>query len=138
MKINNKKAELVSIDHIVLTVKDINRTIKFYCDVLGMELQIFYSKDGGRARKALFFGNQKFNLHEEKNPLRPHANKPLPGSIDICFTSLTPLEIWKEIFLENKVKIEDGPVLKTGANGPIMSIYIRDPDLNLIEISNQI
>jgi len=128
----------LSIDHLVLTATEINRTIKFYCDVLGMELQTFYSIDSDKPRTALHFGDQKINIHEKKAPLSPHASKPMPGSLDICFLSLTPIETWKKIFFKNNIKIEEGPVLKTGANGQILSIYVRDPDLNLIEISNQI
>ena len=127
----------LSIDHIVLTVNDMDKTIKFYCDVLGMTLKEFHPSGGGETRKSLSFGNQKINLHHVKSPFKPHAKNPLPGTTDICFLSSTPLQKWQSIFLENGIEIEDGPVKKTGATGPIMSLYIRDPDMNLVEISNK-
>lgn len=138
MKKYNKKIEIMSIDHLVMTTGDINRTISFYCDLLGMKLDTFNPENGGENRKALRFGIQKINLHKKTNPYKPHAKNPFVGSMDICFLSLTPLEIWEDRFRQNKVKIESGPIIKTGAIGPIMSIYVRDPDLNLVEISNQI
>ena len=129
---------LTSIDHIVLTASDMDKTISFYCDVLGMTLEAFIPSDGGEARKSLKFGNQKINLHHAKIPYKPHANNPVSGAVDICFLSSTTIEEWQNIFSENNIEIEDGPVQKTGATGPIMSLYVRDPDLNLIEISNKI
>lgn len=128
----------LAIDHIVLTVTDIDATIAFYCDVLGMTLGEFYPVGGGEVRKSLDFGSQKINLHEAKSPFEPHAKNPLPGTADICFLSSTPLDEWQSIFQANGIEIEQGPAPKTGATGPIKSLYIRDPDLNLIEISNQI
>tara|TARA_B100000029_G_C17342753_1_gene875912 strand:+ start:463 stop:879 length:417 start_codon:yes stop_codon:yes gene_type:complete len=132
------KGVLTSIDHIVLTASDMDKTISFYCDILGMELQESTPSGGGEIRRSLKFGTQKINLHDEKSPYKPHARNPIPGAVDICFLSSTPIEIWKDIFSKNNIKIEDGPVQKTGANGPIMSLYVRDQDLNLIEISNKI
>ena len=129
---------LTSIDHIVMTVSDMNKTISFYCDVLGMTLEDFTPSDGGEARKSLKLGDQKINLHDAKSPYKPHANNPVSGAVDICFLSSTTIEEWQNIFSENNIEIEDGPVQKTGATGPIMSLYVRDPDLNLIEISNKI
>jgi len=129
---------LTSIDHIVLTVSDMGKTISFYCDVLGLTLEDFTLSDGEEARKSLKFGHQKINLHHEKLPYKPHANNPVSGAMDICFLSSTTIEEWQKIFSENNVVIEGGPVQKTGATGPIMSLYVRDPDLNLIEISNKI
>jgi catechol 2,3-dioxygenase-like lactoylglutathione lyase family enzyme len=129
---------LTSIDHFVLTANDMDKTISFYCDVLGMTLEEFTPSDGGEARKSLKFGNQKINLHRAKSPYKPHANNPVSGAVDICFLSSTKMEEWQNIFSENNVRIEDGPVQKTGATGPIVSLYIRDPDLNLIEISNKL
>ncbi len=128
----------LSIDHVVVTVTDINKSIHFYSDILGMELQEFVSTTDNIKRKSLNLGKQKLNLHEAANPFKPHANRPLPGTLDICFLSDVPLTKWIKKFNSFNVKIEDGPSLKTGANGPINSIYIRDPDKNLIEISNQI
>ena len=126
------------IDHVVITVFDINKSIHFYSNILGMELQEFLSSTDNTKRKSLKFGRQKINLHEVSKPFKPHANKPLPGTMDICFISEINVNDWIKIFDNFDIKIEDGPVKKTGANGPIRSIYIRDPDKNLIEISNQI
>ena len=126
------------IDHVVMTVKDINKSIYFYSNILNMELIEFVSTSDTTKRKSLKFGNQKINLHEGGKPFKPHAHKPMPGSLDICFISEKVLDEWILTFTKHNIDIEDGPVLKTGANGAIKSIYIRDPDLNLIEISNVI
>ena len=128
----------LSIDHIVLTVNDMDKTIKFYCDVLGMTLKEFHPTNDGETRKSLIFSNQKINLHHANSPYEPHAKNPLSGTTDICFLSSTPLEKWESRLLENRIEIEDGPVKRIGATGPIMSLYVRDPDMNLIEISNKI
>ena len=125
------------IDHIVITVTDINKSIHFYSNVLGMELQEFLSTTDNVKRKSLKFGKQKINLHEATKPFKPHAHNPLPGTMDICFLSEINVNDWIKIFDKFDIKIDDGPVIKTGANGPIKSIYVRDPDKNLIEISNQ-
>ena len=127
-----------NIDHVVITVSDINKSIDFYSNILGMELQEFSSSTDNVKRKSLKFGKQKINLHEASKPFKPHAHNPLPGTMDICFISEINVNEWIKIFDNFDIKIEDGPVKKTGANGPIRSIYIRDPDKNLIEISNQI
>ena len=129
---------ILSIDHIVITVSDMKKTIHFYCDILGMEINQFYSKSDNTYRKSLKFGKQKINLHEASNPYKPNAEVALPGTLDICFLTDEPLSDWIKIFNKNNVTIESGPVLKTGSIGPIESIYVRDPDKNLIEISNQI
>ena len=129
---------LTTIDHIVLTASDMDKTISFYCDVLGMKLENFTPSGGGETRRSLKFGNQKINLHSVGSPYKPHAQNPVSGAVDICFLSSTSIDEWQEIFSENNIEIEDGPVQKTGATGPIMSLYVRDPDLNLIEISNKI
>jgi catechol 2,3-dioxygenase-like lactoylglutathione lyase family enzyme len=122
-----------SIDHIVLTVKDINQTCDFYSRIMNMEIVEF-----GNGSKALKFGNQKINLHQLGKEIEPKAYKPTGGSADLCFISTTPIEeIIKELNKKN-VEIIDGPVARTGAIGKIKSIYFRDPDLNLIEISNYI
>ena len=115
-----------------------DKTISFYCDVLGMTLKEFHPAGGGETRKSLSFSNQKINLHHVKFPFKPHAKNPLSGTTDICFLSSTPLEKWESRLLENRIEIEDGPVKRTGATEPIMSLYVRDPDMNLIEISNKI
>tara|TARA_B100000767_G_scaffold231498_1_gene222950 strand:- start:1032 stop:1430 length:399 start_codon:yes stop_codon:yes gene_type:complete len=126
----------LSIDHIVLTVNDINKTIIFYSKIIGMDLKEFYSDFDQTYRKSLIFGNQKINLHDVSSPFKPHANYPSPGGFDICFLSTKPVSEWITIFKNNKISIEEGPIKKTGATGPILSIYVRDPDKNLIEISN--
>ena len=125
------------IDHVVITVTDINKSIHFYSNILGMELQEFLSTTDNVKRKSLKFGKQKINLHEASKPFKPHAHNPLPGTMDICFLSEINVNDWIKIFDKFDIKIDDGPVIKTGANGPIKSIYVRDPDKNLIEISNQ-
>ena len=129
---------ILSIDHIVITVSDMKKTIHFYSDILGMEINQFYSKSDNTYRKSLKFGKQKINLHDASNPYKPNAEVALPGTLDICFLTDEPLSHWIKTFNKNNVTIESGPILKTGAIGPIESIYVRDPDKNLIEISNQI
>ncbi|MED5579618.1 MAG: VOC family protein [Nitrospinota bacterium] len=129
---------LTSIDHIVLIANDMDKTISFYCDVLGMTLEDFTPSGGGEARKSLKFGDQKINLHHAKLPYKPHAHNPVSGAVDICFLSFTTIKEWENIFSKNNVVIEGGPIQKTGATGPIISLYVRDPDQNLIEISNKI
>ena len=126
------------IDHVVITVNEINKSIDFYTKVLGMELHEFIPTSDNIKRKSLKFGNQKINLHENLKPFKPHALNPIPGSMDICFVSKKSISEWINGLKDLHIKIEEGPVLKTGANGPIKSIYIRDPDNNLIEISNEI
>lgn len=119
------------LDHLVLTVADIDATVDFYTRVLGFDVATF-----GEGRKALTFGRQKFNLHQRGKEFEPKANAPTPGAIDLCLIASTPLE---EVIVELKaqdVTIEEGPINRTGATGPIRSVYLRDPDLNLIEISN--
>jgi catechol 2,3-dioxygenase-like lactoylglutathione lyase family enzyme len=119
------------IDHIVLTVFDLDRTIDFYARVLGMEPVTFA---GGR--RGLAFGRQKLNLHQAGREFEPKALRPAPGAIDICFITLMPLEDVMARLKAAGVAIIEGPVPKTGATGPMMSVYFRDPDGNLIEVSN--
>ncbi len=119
------------IDHIVLTVFDIERTIAFYSRVLGMEPVTFA---GGR--RGLAFGRQKLNLHQAGREFEPKALAPAPGAIDLCFVASTALEEVIEALKENGVVIIEGPVDRTGALGPMKSVYFRDPDGNLIEVSN--
>ena len=128
---------IISIDHIVLTVKDMDKTIVFYRDVLGMTLHSFCPKGTREKRYSLNFGNQKINLHQSDSLYNPHADKPLPGTADICFLSLISLDKWKSILIKNDIIVEEGPVQRTGATGNILSLYVRDPDMNLIEISNK-
>jgi catechol 2,3-dioxygenase-like lactoylglutathione lyase family enzyme len=125
--------KIARIDHLVLTVKDIEATSAFYTRVLGFEIVTF--KQG---RKALVFGDQKFNLHEVGKEFEPKAAHPMPGAIDICLVSEIPLDEAQAHIESCGVKIIEGPVERTGAVGPIRSIYFRDPDLNLIEISEYI
>ena len=120
-----------SLDHLVLTVSSIEKTIAFYTGMLGMQEVTF-----GNNRKALVFGDQKINLHEHGKEYEPKAKRPLPGSADLCFITSTPINSFIEFLANNGVKIEEGPVKRTGAKGAINSFYIRDPDENLIEISN--
>jgi len=119
------------LDHLVLTVADIAATCTFYQRVLGMQVVSFA---GGR--KALAFGNQKINLHEAGHEFEPKAERPAPGSGDLCFISETPLDDVIAHLNDCGVVIEEGPVERTGATGKIRSVYFRDPDGNLIEVSN--
>jgi catechol 2,3-dioxygenase-like lactoylglutathione lyase family enzyme len=122
-----------SLDHVVLTVKDIDATCKFYAKVLGMEIVTF-----GENRKALSFGSQKINLQQLGRESTLKAEKPTPGSADVCFiTSVALLEVMAHLNLSG-VKPIAGPVERNGARGPMMSVYFRDPDMNLIEVSNYV
>ena len=122
--------QIKNIDHFVLTVASIDKTCSFYEKVLGMKVEIF-----GAGRKALMFGNQKINLHEVGKEFEPKADKPTNGSGDFCLISEIPLEEVISHLKACEVEVEDGPVSRTGACGPITSVYLRDPDLNLIEVS---
>jgi catechol 2,3-dioxygenase-like lactoylglutathione lyase family enzyme len=119
------------IDHVVLTVFDVDRTLDFYSRVLGMEPVTFA---GGR--RGLAFGGQKFNLHQAGREFEPKALKPAPGAMDFCLITETPLAEVMEQLESHGVAIIAGPVDKTGAMGPIRSVYFRDPDGNLVEVSN--
>ena len=125
-----------SIDHIVLTAQDTDKTIQFYCGVLGMTLDRFTPAGSSSERLALCFGCQKINLNQASSPYMPHAQNPISGAVDICFLSDTPIEEWIKIFTQNSIPVEEGPIKKTGATGPLCSIYVRDPDGNLIEVAN--
>lgn len=118
------------IDHIVLTVKDIEQTCEFYSRVLDMEVITF-----GEDRRALKFGAQKFNLHEQGREFEPKAKMPTPGAADICLITESSIEHVVAHLKRLGVTIEQGPVQRTGATGPIVSVYFRDPDGNLIEVS---
>ncbi len=123
---------ITSLDHLVLTVRDLDATVRFYVDGLGMELRGF-----GAGRKALHFGPQKINLHLAGREFEPKAARPTPGSADLCFLTEQPLaEIARHLEGLGHPVIE-GPVARTGAAGPITSIYLRDPDGNLIEIATR-
>jgi len=119
------------LDHLVLTVTDIDTTVTFYTRVLGFDVVTF-----GEGRKALTFGRQKFNLHQRGREFEPKAQAPTPGSVDLCLIAETPLGEVIDELTSCGVIIEEGPIARTGATGPILSVYIRDPDRNLIEISN--
>ncbi len=119
------------LDHLVLTVADIETSVDFYTRVLGMQAVTF-----GEGRKALAFGNQKINLHQAGREFEPKAERPIPGSADLCFIVATPLEQVIAHLKAQQVAILEGPVQRTGATGPIRSVYVRDPDFNLIELSN--
>jgi catechol 2,3-dioxygenase-like lactoylglutathione lyase family enzyme len=119
------------IDHIVITAHDVERTLDFYAKVMGMEPITFA---GGR--RGLAFGRQKINLHQAGREFEPKALKPVPGSIDLCFITETPLAEVVTHLKSHGVAIAQGPVEKAGALGPMMSVYFRDPDGNLIEVSN--
>ena len=130
--------KLEKIDHVVITVKDLNKTVDFYTNILGMKLEKFSSSlKNNQIRYAVSFGTQKINIHEEKKPLKPNALNPSSGSMDICFISQNKINDWMHYLEKKGINIEIGPEKKNGALGPILSIYIRDPDFNLIEISNQ-
>ena len=124
--------EIDRLDHLVLTVADIEAACAFYEQALGMRRETF-----GEGRVALRFGRQKINLHPHPSPHTPVAATPLPGSADLCFLTATPLETVAEHLKACGVAVFEGPVARTGAEGPILSLYCRDPDGNLIEISNR-
>ena len=119
------------LDHLVLTVADVDRTVEFYERVLGMQAVTF-----GGGRRALRFGTAKINLHQAGQEFEPKAARPVPGSADLCLISAGPLPAVCAELAAHGVAIEEGPVARTGATGAIRSVYIRDPDGNLIEISN--
>ena len=122
-----------AIDHFVITVRDIEATCKFYSEVLGMQVITF----GADQRKALTFGRQKINLHEAGKELEPKAAKPVPGSADFCLITSVPMpEIVKHL-RELNITIEVEPSPRTGAVNKLESVYVRDPDGNLVEISNE-
>ena len=121
------------LDHLVLTVKSVEATCQFYAQVLGMRPVTF---EGGR--KGLAFGSQRINLHEQGRELEPKAHRPTPGSADLCFVTDVPLSNVVEHLHSCGVTILEGPVRRMGAAGPLLSVYFRDPDLNLIEVSNYI
>jgi catechol 2,3-dioxygenase-like lactoylglutathione lyase family enzyme len=121
------------IDHIVLTTRDQQACIRFYTEVLGMRLVKF--KTPSEERIALAFGNQKINLHEWGKEFDPKAHVPVPGSLDLCFIASAPLEQVIDKLKASNISLLAGPVMKTGATSKIRSVYVRDPDLNLIEIA---
>lgn len=125
--------QINKLDHLVVTATDIEQALGFYTEVLGMEAVTF--ADG---RKALLFGEQKINLHKVGEEIKPHAQAPMPGSTDICFITETPVQQIVSHLTSCNVTIIEGPVKRSGAVGSLLSIYIRDPDGNLIELANQV
>lgn len=118
------------LDHLVLTVADIDATVDFYTRLLGMKAVTF-----GAGRTALAFGQSKINLHQAGREFEPKAHRPTPGSADLCLITTDSLDRVIEELVRHDVPIEEGPVDRTGATGPIRSVYFRDPDRNLIEVS---
>jgi catechol 2,3-dioxygenase-like lactoylglutathione lyase family enzyme len=121
------------IDHVVLTTRDKAACIRFYTEVLGMKLVSFRTPT--EERVAFAFGAQKINLHEWGREFEPRAHVAVPGSLDLCFIADRPLDEVEAKLRKAGIRIVEGPVKKTGAVGPIRSVYVRDPDLNLVEIS---
>jgi catechol 2,3-dioxygenase-like lactoylglutathione lyase family enzyme len=121
------------LDHLVLTAVDAEATVDFYTRVMGMQLETF-----GAGRMAFRYGNQKINLHLRGQEFEPKAHLPVPGALDLCFIASIPLEQVVVRLNEARWPIIEGPILRTGATGPIRSVYVRDPDLNLIEISERV
>ena len=119
------------IDHLVLTVRDVEATCEFYSRVLGMRVVRF----GGEGRTALHFGRTKINLHQAGREFEPKAAAPAPGSADFCLISTTPIEAVAAHLRASGVEMILGPVPKEGASGALTSVYVRDPDGNLVEIS---
>ena len=124
---------VLRIDHVVLTVRDLERSISFYERTLGMRAVTF-----GEGRRALAFGDQKLNLHQAGREFEPKARSPLPGSADLCFTTDVPLDEVSAQLTAQGVAIELGPVDKIGARRPLRSLYFRDPDGNLVEVANEV
>jgi catechol 2,3-dioxygenase-like lactoylglutathione lyase family enzyme len=119
-----------SIDHIVLTTRDLDKCVTFYVEVLGMRLENY-----GAGRIAFRFGDQKFNVHPPGFDASIKARTPTPGSLDLCFLADCPLEDVIARLKKHGIAIEEGPSVRTGARFPIQSVYVRDPDDNLVEIS---
>ena len=125
-----------ALDHLVLTIADLEATVEFYVH-LGMVHEEFEANDGS-SRHALSFGAQKINLHLAGGLFEPHALNPVQGSADLCLITDDPLATWEDHLAGLGIVVELGPVDRTGATGPLRSIYLRDPDGNLIEISEKV
>ncbi|MCI0915127.1 VOC family protein [Pseudomonas putida] len=121
------------LDHLVLTTVDVDACKDFYGRVLGMRLETF-----GQGRLAFCYGNQKINVHVRGHEFEPKAHLPVPGALDLCFIASVSLEAVIAQLERQRWPIIEGPIQRTGASGPIRSVYVRDPDLNLIEISEQL
>lgn len=124
--------QITALDHVVLTVADVARTVRFYRDVLGVRVETFDTH-----RTALVFGEQKINLHPADAPYPPTAAYPTPGAIDLCLLTVTPISEVMDTLAGHGLELVEGPVDRTGANRPLRSVYVRDPDGNLIEIANR-
>jgi catechol 2,3-dioxygenase-like lactoylglutathione lyase family enzyme len=124
------------VDHIVLTTRDLDACIRFYTEVLGMKLERFRTPT--EERLALKFGNQKINLHVWGREFTPRAHVAAPGTLDLCFIASVPVDEVVKTLKSKNVAILEGPVAKTGAVSKLRSVYVRDPDLNLVEISEQV
>lgn len=123
------------LDHLVLTTCREAACVDFYTRVLGMQLETFVGGTPPVERRAFRFGNQKINLHVQGREFEPKAHLPVPGALDLCFIASVPLDTVIERLRANKWPIEEGPVLRTGATGQLRSVYVRDPDFNLVELS---
>jgi len=123
------------LDHLVLTTAHEAQCVAFYTEVLGMALESFTGGSPPVERRAFRFGNQKINLHVQGREFEPKAHLPVPGALDLCFIASVPLQQVMERLALRGWPIVEGPVIRTGATGKIRSVYVRDPDLNLIEIS---
>jgi catechol 2,3-dioxygenase-like lactoylglutathione lyase family enzyme len=123
------------LDHLVLTTAHEAECVRFYTEVLGMALETFTGGTPPVERRAFRYGNQKINLHVQGREFEPKANLPVPGALDLCFMAGVPLQQVVERLAQHGWPIVEGPVLRTGATQKIRSVYVRDPDLNLIEIS---
>lgn len=126
-----------SLDHLVPTVSNIAVSLQFYTEILGLQGQKLQAADGS-FRHGLVFGQQKINLHLKGSEFEPKAALAAPGTADLCFLTTTPLQVWKTNLQANGIPLEYGPVARTDATGPILSVYLRDPGRNLIEISTSI
>ncbi len=122
---------MTGLDHLVLTVADIEASVDFYAKTMGME-----HKQSPQGRHSLHFGTAKINLHQQGHEFQPHARHPLPGSADLCFLTDTPVQAMIDHLRHGLVDIIEGPVRRTGAAGELLSIYFRDPDGNLLEVAN--
>ena len=123
------------LDHLVLTTADEAACTRFYCEILGMQLETFVGGTPPVERKAFIYGQQKINLHLKGHEFEPKAHAPVPGALDLCFIASVPLDTVIARLQAAGVTIIEGPVMRTGATSRIRSVYMRDPDLNLIEIS---
>lgn len=124
------------IDHVVLTTRDLAACLRFYTEGLGMQLEKFQTPT--ETRLALKFGNQKINLHEWGREFTPRAHVAAPGTLDLCFIASLPLDQVIERLKQKNIPIAEGPVMRTGAVSKLRSVYLRDPDLNLVEISEPV